>query len=97
MLIASSFLRKRLGLMSVIHWNKSVLTLHLREMSEDHHRQNSLALDKLTGVYRGHSPVNNGQCPQVLVKGLVKTGWGLASCSVLLGEKISMTPVPFCP
>jgi hypothetical protein len=30
--------------MSIIHWDKSVLTLHLKEVLEDHHRGDSTAL-----------------------------------------------------
>ncbi|ANV87492.1 MULTISPECIES: hypothetical protein [Cyanophyceae] len=39
--------------MSLIHWNKSVLSLHLREIFEDYHRGDSTALTSLGTVMLG--------------------------------------------
>lgn len=39
--------------MSVIHWDKSVLTLHLREMIEDHKKGDNTALVGLAAILVG--------------------------------------------
>jgi hypothetical protein len=72
--------------MSVIHWDKSVLTLHLREVLEDHQRGNSQALVGLGAVLVGAIAIPaTAKLGKPVLKNIVKTGLRLTHPQRLKG------------
>lgn len=60
--------------MSVIHWDKSVLTLHLREVLEDHHRGDSAALIGAGAILLGAIALpKTAKLTKPLIKQAIKT------------------------
>lgn len=47
------FIRCKSIVMALVHWDKSVLTLHLKEMMEDHQRGDRTALLGLGAIVMG--------------------------------------------
>jgi hypothetical protein len=64
--------------MSVIHWDKSVISLHLREVIEDHHKGDPTALLGLGAILIGSvvlpATVKLGK---PLLKSVIKSGLSL--------------------
>ena len=60
--------------MSVIHWDKSVLTLHLKEVLEDHHRGDSTALIGVGAILLGAIALPKTlKLTKPLIKQVIKT------------------------
>ncbi|MBE9174941.1 hypothetical protein IQ225_05865 [Synechocystis salina LEGE 06155] len=74
--------------MSLIHWDKSVLTLHLREVMEDHQRGNSTALVGLGAVLIGAIAIPaTAKLGRPLLKEVIKTSLKLTVPVAELGKE----------
>ncbi|MEB3312192.1 MAG: hypothetical protein VKJ02_18350 [Snowella sp.] len=70
--------------MSVIHWDKSVLTLHLKEVIEDYHRGDTTALIGLGAILVGTIALPaTVKLGKPVLKQIIKSGIILSSSSQL--------------
>jgi hypothetical protein len=61
--------------MSVVHWDKSVLSLHLKEIIEDHQRGDRTALLGLGAIFLGTVVLPaTAKLAKPMVKNIIKTG-----------------------
>ncbi|WP_017294392.1 hypothetical protein [Geminocystis herdmanii] len=71
--------------MALVHWDKSVLTLHLKEMMEDHQKGDSTALLGLSAIVMG----------TVLIPATVKLGKPLLKSMIKSSLSLSMQKKSF--
>lgn len=64
--------------MALIHWDKSVLSLHLREIIEDHHQGNANALVGLGAILLGTTVIPAAaKLGRPLLKNVIKSSLSL--------------------
>lgn len=64
--------------MSLVHWNKSVLSFHLKEIIEDHNRGNSTALVGLGAILLGTTVLPAAaKLGRPILKSVIKSGLSL--------------------
>jgi hypothetical protein len=62
--------------MSAIHWEKSVLSLHLKEVIEDHQRGDRTALVGMATVLLGSIVISNGiKVSKPILKSIIKMAY----------------------
>lgn len=65
--------------MSVVHWDKSVLSLHLKEIIEDHHRGDRTALMGLGAILVGTVVIPaTAKMAKPVLKQIIKSGLSIS-------------------